>query len=296
MERYLCIHGHFYQPPRENPWLEAVELQDSAYPFHDWNERITAECYAPNGASRILDDGGRSRLVNNYSRISFNFGPTLLAWMKDKAPDIYRSILEADALSRDRFSGHGCAIAPGLQPHHPAAGQPPRQVTQVAWGMRDFEHRFGRRAEGIWLAETAVDLETLDVLADSALIHHPAPLTGAACPPLAGQRHWTRLARRRRRASTRLGPTSSACRPGRSLALFFYDGPISRAVAFEGLLNARRRPCCQPPADRLPATSATGRNSSTSPPTAKATATTTRTATWPSPMPWNTSPTIPKSA
>src|SRR3954468_8719884 len=85
--RYLCIHGHFYQPPRENPWLEAIELQDSAYPYHDWNERITAECYAPNAATRILDGEGRIlQIVNNYSKISFNYGPTLLAWAKDKAP------------------------------------------------------------------------------------------------------------------------------------------------------------------------------------------------------------------
>src|SRR6188768_1713072 len=104
MERYVCIHGHFYQPPRENPWLEAIELQDSAYPYHDWNERITAECYAPNAASRILDAEGRiERIVNNYTRISFNFGPTLLAWMEARSPEVYRSILEADELSRVRF-------------------------------------------------------------------------------------------------------------------------------------------------------------------------------------------------
>ena len=112
MGRYLCIHGHFYQPPRENPWLEAVELQDSAYPFHDWNERVTAECYAPNSVARILDDRGRiARLVNNYSRISFNFGPTLLAWMQDKVPEVYAAILDADRDSRERFGGHGSALA-----------------------------------------------------------------------------------------------------------------------------------------------------------------------------------------
>ena len=99
--RYLCIHGHFYQPPRENPWLEAIELQDSAYPYHDWNERITAECYAPNGASRILDAESRIvKIVNNYARISFNFGPTLLSWLEDKAPETYRDIL--DSRSRQR--------------------------------------------------------------------------------------------------------------------------------------------------------------------------------------------------
>src|SRR5215212_6917809 len=112
MERYICIHGHFYQPPRENAWLEFVEVQDSAYPYHDWNERICAECYAPNGTSRILDESGRiDKIANNYSQISFNFGPTLLSWMAVKEPETYHSILDADRESRQRFSGHGSAIA-----------------------------------------------------------------------------------------------------------------------------------------------------------------------------------------
>jgi len=100
MDRYICIHGHFYQPPRENPWLEAIERQDSALPYHDWNERIAAECYAPNAVSRILDGQNRIvKLVNNYAKISFNFGPTLLAWLQAKAPDVYKAILEADRAS-----------------------------------------------------------------------------------------------------------------------------------------------------------------------------------------------------
>src|SRR6266516_1130464 len=112
MERYICIHGHFYQPPRENPWLEAIELQDSAYPYHDWNERVTAECYAPNAASRIFDGEGRiASIVNNYAQISFNFGPTLLAWLEGKAPGVHAALLEADRASQDRFSGHGSALA-----------------------------------------------------------------------------------------------------------------------------------------------------------------------------------------
>src|ERR1700746_473214 len=109
--RFVCVHGHFYQPPRENPWLETVEMQDSAAPFHDWNERITAECYAPNGASRIVDEQGRIlEIVNNYSRISVNFGPTLLSWLDVQSPEVYASILEADRLSQERFSGHGSAM------------------------------------------------------------------------------------------------------------------------------------------------------------------------------------------
>ena len=134
MERYICIHGHFYQPPRENPWLEAVELQDSAHPYHDWNERITAECYATNGTSRILDEEGRIlQVVNNYGKISFNFGPTLLAWLQRHAADVYANILEADRESRKLFSGHGSGTQlrardrsgdPGRTGEHPAARQP----------------------------------------------------------------------------------------------------------------------------------------------------------------------------
>ena len=110
--RFVCIHGHFYQPPRENPWLEAVEVQDSAAPYHDWNDRITAECYAPNGASRIVNlENVITRIVNNYSRMSFNFGPTLLSWLHDFAPRTYRMILDADRFSQNRYSGHGSAMA-----------------------------------------------------------------------------------------------------------------------------------------------------------------------------------------
>ena len=117
MQRYLCIHGHFYQPPRENPWLQAIEVQDSARPYHDWNERVTAECYGPNAASRILDGEGRiERIVNNYSRISFNFGPTLLAWLEEKKPEVYRSILAADAESRGGQVGRGNVARGGPRP------------------------------------------------------------------------------------------------------------------------------------------------------------------------------------
>src|SRR5574342_1265555 len=142
VERYICIHGHFYQPPRENPWLEAIELQDSAYPYHDWNERINAECYAPNSVSRILDAEGRIvELVNNYARISFNFGATLLSWLESTAPPIYQAILDADQESQKNFSGHGSALA---QPYDhmilPLANRRDR-TTQVRWGIHDFERR-----------------------------------------------------------------------------------------------------------------------------------------------------------
>ena len=168
---YVCIHGHFYQPPRENPYLEAIELQDSAYPYHDWNERITAECYAPNAASRIVDAENRIvKLVNNYAHISFNFGPTLLSWMKELVPNVHAAIVEADKDSRQRFSGHGSAIAQGYNHMIFPLANRRDKVTQVKWGIADFESRFGRKPEGMWLPETAADTETLEVLAEQGIL------------------------------------------------------------------------------------------------------------------------------
>jgi alpha-amylase/alpha-mannosidase (GH57 family) len=222
--RYLCIHGHFYQPPRENPWLETIELQDSAYPYHDWNERILAECYAPNAAARILDAGQKiARIVNNYAAMSFNFGPTLLSWMQDKAPEAYAQVLEADKVSAVRFSGHGSAIAQAY--NHmimPLANERDRR-TQVYWGIRDFQTRFGRLPEGMWLPETAVDLASLDALSDAGIqftILAPSQANVPEGETLDTSRpYWVRL------------PSGS------KIAVFFYDGPVSRAVAFEHLLN-----------------------------------------------------------
>jgi alpha-amylase/alpha-mannosidase (GH57 family) len=151
MERYICIHGHFYQPPRENPWLEAIQLQDAAYPYHDWNERIAAECYAPNAASRILDGEGRIvKIVNNYARISFDVGPTLLSWLEHTTPEIYQAMLTADRESQKIFSGHGSALAQAYNHMILPLANRRDQYTQVLWGIRDFEHRFGRRPEGMW--------------------------------------------------------------------------------------------------------------------------------------------------
>lgn len=238
-ERAVCIHGHFYQPPRENPWLEAVEVQDSAYPYHDWNERVTAECYAPNAHARILDREGRiERIVDNYSRISFDFGPTLLSWLETEHPELYEAILEADRRSVERFSGHGSAMA---QAHGhlilPLASRRDKE-TQIVWGIRDFEHRFGRRPEGLWLPETAVDLESLDLMAAHGLRFTVlAPHQAARVRPLAepgdDEVPWEEV-------GEGIDPTRPyLCRlpSGRSLALFFYDGAIAREVAFGELLK-----------------------------------------------------------
>jgi len=235
MERYICIHGHFYQPPRENPWLEAIELQDSAYPYHDWNERITAECYATNSVSRILDAEDRIiELVNNYAKISFNFGPTLLSWLEEQAPDIYEAILMADQESQKNFSGHGSALAQAY--NHmilPLANRRDR-VTQILWGIRDFERRFQRRPEGMWLPETAVDLETLEILAEHKIRFTILAPHQAGRVRRIGGRAWRDI------SGGRIDPTrvyEQRLRSGRKIALFFYDGPISRGVAFEGLLS-----------------------------------------------------------
>jgi alpha-amylase/alpha-mannosidase (GH57 family) len=234
MERYLCIHAHFYQPPRENPWLETVELQDSAYPFHDWNERITAECYAPNSASRILSGDRIVDIVSNYSKISFNFGPTLLSWLEQNSPEVYAGILDADRASAERFGGHGSAMAQ-VYNHMilPLASRADKQ-TQIEWGIRDFEHRFGRKPEGMWLAETAVDLETLQVLAEAGIKFTVLAPHQAARVRGRGGENWEDV------GGARIDPTMAyvQCLPsGREINVFFYDGPISRAVAFEGLLS-----------------------------------------------------------
>src|SRR5262245_5530039 len=165
-EHYLCIHGHFYQPPRQNPWLEKIEAEPSAAPFHDWNERITSECYAPNAAARIVDGEGRVlEIHNNYAHISFDFGPTLLSWLERGDPTTYQQIIEADRLSRASRDGHGNAMAQAYNHVIMPLAHRRDKVTQVVWGIGDFQHRFGRLPEGLWLPETAVDLETLDILA-----------------------------------------------------------------------------------------------------------------------------------
>src|SRR4051812_2394909 len=233
--RYVCIHGHFYQPPRENPWLDVVEVQDSAAPYHDWNERITRECYGPNIRSRLTDaDGKIIDLLNNYAWMSFNFGPTLLSWMEGTAPDVLRGIVEADELSRERRGGHGNALAQVY--NHvimPLASERDKR-TQVLWGIADFRHRFGRDPEGMWLAETAADLESLEALAEAGirftiLAPHQAKrwrrIGDDAWPVPAGGIDPSRAYR-------------CELPSGRSIALFFYDGIVSRDVAFERLLDS----------------------------------------------------------
>src|SRR5438094_937883 len=234
MEYFVCIHCHFYQPPRENPWLEAVESQPSASPYHDWNERITAECYLPNGASRILDGQRRiEKIVNNYARVSFNFGPTLLSWMEERAPETYERILRADCESQQLFSGHGSALAQAY--NHiilPLANSRDKQ-TQILWGIRDFQQRFGRDPEGMWLPETAVDLETLEILSSLGIKFTVLAPQQAGKLRANSTSPWMNLFGQgidSRRAYVQNLPS------GNSIGLFFYDAVVSRAVAFDKLL------------------------------------------------------------
>jgi alpha-amylase/alpha-mannosidase (GH57 family) len=236
--RFVAIHGHFYQPPRENPWLEAVEVQDSAAPFHDWNERITAECYAPNTAARRVDHANRILdVVDNFEKISFNVGPTLCAWLEREAPDVYRKILDADRASVRARGGHGNALAQVFNHMIMPLATRRDKVTQVAWGLADFRARFGREPEGIWLPETAVDTETLEVLAEAGLKFTVLAPAQAARVRAGSDAAWEDV-----------GGGIDPSQPyrwrgpgGHELALFFYDGPLSRAIAFEDLLEQGER-------------------------------------------------------
>ena len=217
--RSVVLHGHFYQPPRENPWLEYVEAEATAAPFHDWNRRIEAECYRAVVAARIPDGSGRiTRIVNVLERMSFDLGPTLLEWLEDEAPGTYRRVLDADAASCRAAGGHGNAIAAPY--HHVILPLSTRRdkVTEVRWGIADFRRRFGRAPEGMWLPETAVDDETLDVLAAHGIAFTILAPHQAKHVPAGGL------------------PGRYTTRGKREIALFFYDGDLSHDVAFGQLL------------------------------------------------------------
>ncbi len=229
-DKWVCIHGHFYQPPRENPWLEAIEPQPSAHPYRDWNARITAECYRPNAAARVVDGTNHIiEIVDNYQRMSFNVGPTLMSWMEDFAPDVHASLIEADRASARRFGGHGSAMAQVYNHVIMPLASPRDRATQVRWGIADFVHRYGRRPEGMWLAECAVDIPSLEALAAEGILFTVlAPYQARAWRPPNGA--WR---------TEPIDPGRAYRCPlpsGRSIDLFFYDGQTAQAVAFERLL------------------------------------------------------------
>jgi alpha-amylase/alpha-mannosidase (GH57 family) len=240
MRTALVVHGHFYQPPRENPWTDIVEREAGARPFHDWNERIYSECYRPNAFARIVDSFGRvERIVNNYANISFNFGPTLLSWMERHHAETYRRILEADRESMLKHGGHGNAIAQGY--NHviiPLCNERDGR-TQVRWGIADFRRRFEREPESLWLPETGCDERTLDLLIDEGLRYVIlSPYQAARVRSLVNG-EW-------RDVSDGTIDTSipykhfHSDKSGRSIAIFFYDGPIAKSIAFEGALASSR--------------------------------------------------------
>ena len=236
-EKFLTIHGHFYQPPRENPWLEAIELQDSALPFHDWNERINKECYNPNSVSKIVDSRNRILdIVNNYEHMSFNFGPTLLSWMEQFAPLTYERIIKADIESIGEHDGHGNAMAQVYNHIIMPLANENDKITQVKWGIRDFEYRYGRKPEGMWLAETAVDDDTLRVLEENGIKFTVLSPYQALKVRKEGDKKWTDV------SWGNIDPARSyryyiKSAPGKFIDLFFYDGAISKSVAFDELLK-----------------------------------------------------------
>jgi alpha-amylase/alpha-mannosidase (GH57 family) len=243
--RYLTIHGHFYQPPRENPWIEAIERQDGAAPYHDWNDRIASECYTPNAGSRILDNLGRiDDIVNNYQSISFNFGPTLLSWLELHAAEAYQAILDADRESVAKFSGHGNAIAQAY--NHiilPLANQRDK-ITQIRWGLADFQHRFGRKSESIWLPETAVNYDTLAALADFSIKYIIlSPFQANRVRRLNGNETepWLDVSNGSINTSQPyrcfLIDNNGNKDNSKYIEIFFYHGGLSRAVGFEHILH-----------------------------------------------------------
>jgi alpha-amylase/alpha-mannosidase (GH57 family) len=237
IRRFVCIHGHFYQPPRENPWLETVETQDSAAPYHDWNERICAECYATNGAARVVNERNQiTRIVNNYARISFNFGPTLLSWLKENAPRTYRMVLDGERRSRKNFKSHSSAMAQGYNHIIMPLANVRDRMTQIRWGIADYQHHYGIPPEGMWLAETAADTATLELLAAHGIKFTVlAPHQCKCIRPLKEGAHWTDTPNA---AVDTTHPYLLRFDSGMSITVFFYDGPRSRAIAFEGLLNS----------------------------------------------------------
>ncbi|MDD3419773.1 MAG: DUF3536 domain-containing protein [Candidatus Gastranaerophilales bacterium] len=235
--KFLTIHGHFYQPPRENPWLDAIELQESALPWHDWNERINRECYNPNSVSRIVDGHNKIiDIVNNYKYMSFNFGPTLMSWLEQFAPLTYERVIQADIDSRAMYSGHGNAIAQVYNHMIMPLANLRDKYTQTIWGIKDFESRFGRKPEGIWLAETAVDDQTLEVLYDCGVKYTVlSPYQAAKVKALDGS-DWHDV------SWGNIDPARAyryfiKNNPEKYVDLFFYDGAISRSVAFDNLLK-----------------------------------------------------------
>ena len=230
---YICIHGHWYQPPRENPFTGEVEDQPTAAPFPNWNERITAECYEPNTRAEILgEDGTVRRQLNNYEWVSSDWGPTLLTWLEANHPETYQRIVEADRLSMDHFGGHGTAVAHSYNHTILPLSNRRDKKTQIRWGIVDFEHRFDRRPEGMWLPETAVDLESLELMADAGIRY--TILSPYQAASILDEGEWVDVVGGS--IDTRV-PYLVHLPTGKSISVFFYHGPLSQEIAFNGVLE-----------------------------------------------------------
>ncbi len=233
--KYICIHGHFYQPPRENPWLNEIETEISAQPFKNWNVRITRECYGPNAYARILNDKGLIiKLVNNYEKISFNFGPTLISWIEKNYPKLYHKILEADKISQEYNNGHGNAIAQ-IYNHiiMPLATREEKEI-EIIWGIKDFIHRFNRNPEGLWLSETAVDLETIEILIQNNIKFIILSPTQVKKVRKIGTEKWEEVNEFSINSNR---PYELKLPNGKKIAIFFYEREISSKIAFDSILN-----------------------------------------------------------
>ncbi len=234
----ICIHGHFYQPPRENPWTGEIEKQPSAAPYHDWNERIYNECYKPNAHAQIINDKGEEVAeVDNYQYINFNFGPTLLNWIKTKHPETYKEIIEADEQSIFLHNNHGNAIAMAYNHIIMPLANKNDKITQIKWGLKDFEYHFGRKSESIWLPETACNWDTLEVLIDEGIKYIILDVSQAERTRKIGDEEWIDV------SNANIDPKIpyrcfSRTNKEKSIVIFFYDGPVSKAVAFDDVLES----------------------------------------------------------
>ncbi|MCG3175748.1 MAG: hypothetical protein MOGMAGMI_00681 [Candidatus Omnitrophica bacterium] len=236
MKRFICIHGHFYQPPRENPWTGEVDAEESAAPFHDWNERIAAECYEANTGAPILGPKGQVlERINNYEHISFDIGPTLLSWMRRKTPDVYKAIVQADKISLSRRGGHGNAMAQSYNHLIMPLARDHDKITQVRWGVKDFEFHYGRKPEGMWLSESAVDRRTLSIMADHGILYTVlAPHQARRVRHVGFGSRWKYV---HHEGVDPRHPYRILLEGGKQFHIFFYDAPVSRSIAFQGLLH-----------------------------------------------------------
>ncbi len=239
---YICIHGHFYQPPRENPWTGEIEKQISASPFHDWNERIYQECYKPNSEAVIVDYSGKVlKRINNYEYINFNFGPTLLSWIKDKHPKTFFKILEADKKSLLKHSGHGNAIAQVYNHIIMPLANRNDKITQVKWGLDFFKFYFGRKSEGIWLSETAVDMETIRVLIEERVKYIILdPSQADEIKKISSDEDWINV------SDSSINPKHPyRCyaddKKKKFIDIFFYDGPFAKNISFDDVASSAER-------------------------------------------------------